>query len=117
MTVRLLTEGEFKSTFTNTMTTLDVNGKSPLDFWPYSDAIPATDFQQVQCSTGQVNAVYETYGGRYQHVVIESDSVDVVMVLILIVRDLRVYGHYLLKFNRGAKIDPSYSCKSIEPKS
>ena len=67
-----------------------------LDFWPYFESIPSDDFNGVDCLAKQVVHVYESAGGRYQHVLVASDRKNVFMVVVLIVPDRAVYGHRLL---------------------
>jgi hypothetical protein len=92
----LLSEQEFQATFAAPMTRVEENRAPPFDFWPYFDQIPAADFAGHDCSSGSVNQVYRHPSGRFEHVLVDSETRDIFMVLVLDrVRNV-VVGHRLL---------------------
>ena len=99
--MKQLTEGEFHATFTNKMTKIAPNASPPFDFWDYFENIPESDFGDHDCSAGEVDQVYQTAGGRYQHVLVKSTEKNVFMVVVLNLKDRVVYGHRLLDLNEA----------------
>ena len=99
--MRHLTEGEFQATFTNRMDRIPGSAPPLFDYWKYFDDIPPVDFRGFKCTGGQVDAVWQTSGGRYQHVLIRTEKRNVYMALLLIVPDKTVYGHRILDLNQG----------------
>ena len=95
-TTRLLSRGEFDCTFTTRMAEIEPSARSPVDFWPYFKSIPCADFQGFDCTEGRVDRVYQSAGGRYQHVLVRGLEKDVFMIIVLNARDRVVHGHRLL---------------------
>ncbi len=87
------------------MIPIPASASPPFDFWEYFDAIPPVDFRGHDCADGVVDSVWQTSGGRYQHVLIRSKEKNVSMVLVLIVPDQTVYGHFLLDLNRAYGVE------------
>ena len=75
---------------------LGLDEEPPFDFWPYFEAVPVEDFEDYDCSPGAVTYVWQVAGGRYQHVLVNSDDRDVFMVLVLDLQTNQVAGHHLL---------------------
>ena len=96
----LLTAEQFRATFG--MSRHRVGNEGPqFDFWPYFDAIPATDFEGHDCSAGVVENVWRMSPVPYEHVLVNSEDRNVFMVLVLVLdREAGVvYGHRLLDLN------------------
>lgn len=70
------------------------------DFWDYFDTLPAEDLGGHDFSEGRVSSVYAMLGTAYQHVLVECDTPDVFLVLVLDVPAGAVAGHHLLDLNR-----------------
>lgn len=96
METRLLTHTEFKQTHSNPQR-LEA-GEPPLDFWPYTENIPAEDFQGFDCRGGNVSHVYQMDNG-YQHILLNSEFQGIAMVIVLDTQAVTVFGHYLLDIN------------------
>lgn len=77
-----------------------VDEAPPLDFWPYFDTIPASDFRGHDCSAGEVEYVWREPTGRFEHVLVKSKTPNVFMVIVLDIRNGTVFGHHLLDLNR-----------------
>ena len=75
------------------------DSEPPFDFWPYFDQIPASHFRGHDCSEGTVDYAYTTDCGSYQHVLINSQTKNVFMVLVLDLHHSSVLGHRLLNLN------------------
>ena len=100
LTPRELTEGEFQATFTHRMDPIEPSSTPPFDYWPYFEVIPPADLRGLDFSERRVVAIWQSSGGRYQHVMVRSDQRDVSLVLVLIVPEKRVYGHRVLDLKK-----------------
>jgi len=83
--VSLLSEAEFQATFGPQMIRTGPDDVPPFDFWPYFDAIPQADFENVDCTAGQVECAYR-----------DSEASAVV-------------GHRLLNLRREYRLDEDTS--------
>ena len=72
----------------------------PFDFWAYVDAIPEEDFAGHDFSAGGVSYAWNMRGTAYQHVLVECETPNVFLVLVLDVAAQSVAGHHLLDLNR-----------------
>lgn len=97
--MKLLTETEFRETFSAPMGQVALDAPPPCDFWGYFDAIPRADFEGHNCSEGVVSHAWNDASGRYQHVLVNSEDENVFMVLVLDMRRRSVLGHRLLNLN------------------
>jgi len=79
----------------------------PFDFWSYVKTIPAEDFQGYDCSAGNIEYVYRDNSGRFEHVLINSTSRDVFMVIMLDRFAGLVVGHKLLNLPHEYGTDTS----------
>lgn len=98
--VKLLTEAEFRETFSAPMGRVSLDAPPPCDFWEYFDAIPRDDFEGYNCSEGIVSHAWNDSTGQYQHVLVNSEDKNVFMVLVLDLHRRFVLGHHLLDLNR-----------------
>lgn len=92
----LLSEEKYQQTFEAPMTRVTGKEDPPFNFWPYFDQIPSSDFSGHDCSSGKVTYVYRDPTGRYEHVLVDSESRDIFMALVLDRQNLTVVGHRLL---------------------
>ena len=99
MSVRLLSESDFSATFSYPMHRVPLEAEPPFDFWNYFDSIPAEHFCGHDCSSAEVDYAYTSDCDSYQHVLVNSESKNVFMVLVLDLRDNSVFGHRLLNLN------------------
>ena len=72
----------------------------PFDFWDYFEAIPPEDFSEHDFSEGLVSYVYKMHETNLQHVLVECETPNVFLVLVLDLTDRSVVGHHLLDLNR-----------------
>lgn len=94
-----LTRGEFHATFTKSDAAGPRGGGAPVRLLAYFDAIPEADFEGFDGSEGVVSRAWQTSGGRYQHVLVNTQDQNVFMVLVLLLPNGVVYGHRLLDLN------------------
>jgi len=95
-----LTEGEYKSKFSEPMKRLGQDEEPLFDFWPYFDFIPKEDYEGFDCSEGSVSYVWRDSTDSFDHVLINSDDKNVFMVLILDLKKKVFVGHRLLNLNK-----------------
>ena len=96
----LLTEDEYQSTIGPDPTRVGPDDEPPFDFWPYFDSIPEADFGGHDFSAGRISYAWQMPGGVYQHVLVDCDTPDVFLVLVLDLPYAAVYGHHLLDLHR-----------------
>ena len=110
MLVRLLSETEFLATFVEPMRSLSAiavnrgDGTPGLeggvvDIWPYACAVPAADLAGAEVQYEQVDGVYRSGDGRWDHVLVATATRNVHLVVVVDVAADRVYGHHLLDLN------------------
>lgn len=96
---RILSQAELGATFTNPMHRVPVDAEPPFDFWDYFDCIPESHFEGHDCKDGAVDYAYNSVCGRYSHVLVNSSTKNVFMVLVLDLQTDRVHGHRILDLN------------------
>ncbi len=72
----------------------------PFDFWEYIETIPSEDFGGHDFSEGRVPYAWNMRGTAFQHVLVECETPDVFLVLVLDVPGNSVVGHHLPDLNR-----------------
>ena len=88
---------DFKSTFGEKMIQLEFDKTPEINFWPYVEQIPNEDFEGYDCSEGNVQWIYRSDDGSFEHVLIDSkEDKDVFMAIILNIKEQSVLGHFLL---------------------
>jgi hypothetical protein len=95
-----LTEDDYKATWAPDPISVDLAAEPSFDFWPYFDAIPPEDFGGHDFSAGVVPHAWRMPGGPYEHVLVQCETPNVFLVLVLDVMDRAVTGHHLLSLNR-----------------
>lgn len=98
--VRRLSDDEFRATMGQAPEPVGRDQRPPFDFWTYFCDIPRKDWLGHDFSAGNVSYSYVMPGGRWQHVLVESQDKNVNMVLVLDLPAGRVYGHHVLDVNR-----------------
>jgi len=95
-----LTEDDYKATVALPPIGVDPDEEPPFDFWPYFEAIPPEDFGGHDFSAGAVPYVWRMPESVYEHVLVECETPNVFLVLVLDVIGGSVVGHHLLDLNR-----------------
>ncbi|WP_433788765.1 hypothetical protein [Actinoplanes sp. CA-252034] len=98
--MRRLTEDEFKATTVPEKERVGLDEEPPFDFWEYFELIPPEDFGEYDFSEGRVSYAWNMCGTVYQHVLVECETSNVYLVLVLDVPGRSVAGHHLLDLNR-----------------
>ncbi|MFC4149551.1 hypothetical protein ACFO0M_25165 [Micromonospora mangrovi] len=96
----LLTEDEYKATMGPDPVRVGTDQEPPFDFWPYVDSVPEDDLDGHDFSEGRVPYVWQMPDGVHQHVLVECETPNVFLVLVLDLRAGSVLGHHLLDLNR-----------------
>ena len=104
MIVNYLDEDTFRKTYVQPIQRLGEDCAPPFEFWSYVDAIPESDFQSFDCSKGQVDWVYQL-GDQFQHVLINSTTRNVYMVIVLDLANSLVSGHRIVNLNELYGLD------------
>jgi hypothetical protein len=104
MTPRLLSEAEFKATFSDRM--IDINGREDLisdgviDLEPYLRAVePGIAPLELLPDTPPA-AVYRSADGRFDHVLYPCNRSNVYVVVIVALGDDHVHGHHVLDLKK-----------------
>ncbi|MEH1127816.1 hypothetical protein [Micromonospora sp. CPCC 206061] len=95
-----LTEAEFLATMDPHPARIGQDDAPPFDFWAYFDSIPDEDFGGHDFSDGTVTDALTMPATNFQHVLIRCETANVFLVLILDLRQRRVYGHHLLDLRK-----------------
>ncbi|WP_346122206.1 hypothetical protein [Micromonospora coerulea] len=95
----LLTEDEYKARWDPTPQEWARTRNPPFDFWPYFDSIPEDDFNGHDFSEGRVTYAWQS-DGAHQHVLVDCETPNVFLVLVLDLHASSVLGHHLLDLNR-----------------
>jgi hypothetical protein len=94
-----LTEDEFRATVAPDPVRVGPDVAPPFDFWAYVDAVPAADLDGHDFSEGSVTYVWNMPATPYQHVLIDSRTNNVFLVVVLDLPATAVLGHHLLDLN------------------
>ena len=111
MTPRLLSEPEFRATFSDQM--VDIKGREDLvqpegviDLEPYLRAIPAADFAGLTLlSAAPPSAVYRGEEKGFDHVLYPCNRSNVYLVVVIAFRPDHVHGHYILDLAQEYGLD------------
>jgi hypothetical protein len=94
---RLLTKEEFHSCFAEPMRDMTSSQEPALDIWPYVDLLEPREVGVQEI--GDVSFVYRDAVGRYDHVLLETDVENVVLVVVVDLAAKSIFGHHLLDLN------------------
>jgi hypothetical protein len=98
--MRRLADDEFKATAVPEAERVGLDEEPPFDFWEYFEAIPREDFGGHDFAEGRVSYAWNMRGTAYQHVLVECETPNVFLALVLDVPGRVVAGHHLLDLNR-----------------
>lgn len=98
MKTRLLTKAEYLATFLTPGEDVTQTATNVLDIWPYVSAIPADDLWGHGVVHEAVESVHRR-GDRFDHVLVETTTRNVFLVVIVDLRSDLIFGHFLLDLN------------------
>jgi hypothetical protein len=93
--MKLLTEPEFRATFTNPMQEVPEDSEPPCAFWDYFDAIPEADFAGHKRGI-EVSFAWNNEPETYQHVLVDTEDENLFMVLVIDLVEAVIVGHRLV---------------------
>lgn len=94
-----LSEKEFKATVDPRPVRVGPDEAPPFDFWGYFRSIPPEDFDGHEFD-GTVTYVWTMPATGCQHVLVDSKTKNVFLVLVLDLRRRKVRGHHLLDLRK-----------------
>ncbi|WP_238020021.1 hypothetical protein KZZ52_10830 [Dactylosporangium sp. AC04546] len=94
--MRLLTEAEYRATMEPEPIQIGPEDQPPFDFWPYFDEVPEEDLEGHDFSEGSVTYAWHMPRSNRQHVLVNCETPNVFLVLVLDLSTESVLGHYLL---------------------
>jgi len=100
MRIRKLSETEFNATFSTKMIDVTKTAAYAIDIWPYVRSIPAEELDSLKFRDRKVESVYRSGDGRYDHVLIKTETKNVYLVIVVYLKEDAVFGHRLLDLNR-----------------
>ncbi|MDX6285618.1 MAG: hypothetical protein QOG53_1103 [Frankiales bacterium] len=69
------------------------------ELWPYFDSLPESEWQGHDFSARGISYAWAMQGERWEHVLIDSEDINVKLVLVVDLETEKVLGHYLLDLN------------------
>ena len=98
MQTNLLSDAAFHATF-NQMQDVTETAESAVDIWPYVESITGADLDGTSIHERDVESVYRTGDGRFDHVLIPTNYQNVHLVIVVDRLAPTVMGHHLLNLN------------------
>ena len=101
MNLRELTEAEYKATWHGqTMVNKTSMATEVVDIWPYAEAALKANYpNECNCKL-DVNHVYESHDGEFQHILIGANTANLYLVIVVNVLERKVEGHYHLNLGK-----------------
>jgi hypothetical protein len=96
----LLANPEFKATADPRPVRVGPDESPPFGFWGYFESIPHPDFDGHDFSAGIVTYVWTMPATDCQHVLVNCETENVFLVLVLDLRHSEVRGHHLLDLRK-----------------
>ena len=94
---RLLTKDEFRECFTDPMRNMTAAPEAATDIWPYVDSLDPKGLGFTEI--GDVTSVYRDGKARYDQVLLQTDTANLFLVIIVDLSSKAVHGHHLLDLN------------------
>jgi hypothetical protein len=99
MDTTLLTDDALQATFSDQMRDVTQEATNVLDIWAYVASVPANDLRGHQVHDQFVEHVYRDAEGRFDHVLVMTNTKNVYLAVVVDLVHNRVHGHYLLDLN------------------
>ena len=101
MKTKLLSDKEFHATMVDPLCEPPATDDSkPVDIWLYIESIPESDFENHSIGDNDVEMVRRTGDGKYDHVLIPTETKNVYLVILVDIGQGQVHGHHLLNLNQ-----------------
>ena len=98
--MKLLTETEYKETFSPPMNDVSKSAEEIIDLWAYADVIIENEYSEYDTWEWKVAHIYETGDGHFQHIGIPVPKDDVYLIVIVNKIQRSIVGHYILKLGK-----------------
>jgi hypothetical protein len=97
---RLLTEKEFKSTFTNKMIDVTQTAEPVVDIWPYVQQLTADKIvDEYTFDNGLVEKVYRNQTNTFDQILLPTPDKNVFIVILVDIINEIIKGHHRLDLN------------------
>lgn len=106
--IKLLTETEFKSTFTCKMLDVTDIAEPVVDIWPYVKQLMLDKIvEQYAFENELVEKVYRNQNNTYDQILLPSSDKNVFIVILVDLFNKKINGHYRLDLNEEYYINKS----------
>jgi hypothetical protein len=100
MQTRRLEKQEFLATMSPKMHDITLSATDVLDIWAYVQAVPLADLEGHAVYDRFVERVYRSGDGRFDHVLVMTQTKSVFLVVVVDLGKDDVYGHRLLDLGK-----------------
>lgn len=101
-----LSEDEFKATFTGKMIDVTLSASPVLDIWPYVQQLIKDKFVLDYVYKNElVEKVYRNDKNTFDHVLLPTSDSNVLIVIIVDLKQEIIRGHYRLDLNKEYGLD------------
>lgn len=98
MKTRQLSEAEYLATMASGMRDVTQTADAVVDIGPYVDAVPASERESHDL--GDAALVYRAADGRFEHVLVSTETEHVYLVVVVDLIKSTIAGHHLLDLTR-----------------
>jgi len=98
-TVRL-DEAAYRATFRPPMRDVTEDAEPAVDVWTYVHAIPMPELGDIRYRDGEVEHVYRSDDGQFDHVLVPTFTANVYVAVIVSRLESSIRGHHILDLNR-----------------
>ena len=106
MKTKELTEMEFKSTFSEKMNNVTNNVDAVIDIWEYVNVLEKSKYfiSDYIIEKGIIEKVYRNSINTYDQILIPTIKQNVYLIIIVNIKEEKIFGHYLLDLNKEYSI-------------
>lgn len=100
MVTTLLTEKEFKSTFTGQMVDVTETAEPTVDIWPYVEQLTIENMvDKYVFEKTLVEKVYRNQTNSFEQILLPTQHSNNFVIIVVDLVNKSIYGHYLLNLN------------------
>jgi hypothetical protein len=99
MQTRLLAKDEYLATFLKPSENVTLTATDVIDIWPYVTAVPRDERWGHAVVPQTIEAVYRRGDAQFDHVLVTTTTSNVFLVVVVDLREDRIFGHILLDLN------------------
>ena len=97
--MRNLSRQEFEATFSDSMLDVTNSAEEVVDLWSYAEPALRAAFPEICSCDFDVESIYESDDGHYQHVLIPSHIDNVYLTVVIDKKKRSIIGHHRLDLN------------------